>query len=424
MLLVVAMVAWLLLTTTWLSWSSQFRASGDSQSYIRMARAAPGLPSSSIGSAYTDRFVPHYAVGLTSRALGVQVEVVYCAFSGVVLLGVVLVARAILLRLVAPRWPVSLGLAVLLLNPYFFRTYLPFPALYADPLFVLGLAVAILGLVDRRLVILGLGVVIAVLARQTALLAVPPLAIWVWCDRTWDLTRRTRVVTALGLVVVPWLGHRAIRQVTAPFTAQFEPRIPQDTVLPLVLHPSGHVSPLVIHVARTFLPLLVALALLAVGWAVGRRTRRGWSSPHALGAGVLLVVSAAIVAQPLLISPDFPGLATNEQRLSALAVLTLALAVALFSSEPLRATRVRGGTMLDRAGVALFLVSMLISSLRAESTVIGPASKAAVIAVQLVCALIAAGSLWCMSRSGQRPAVSPATGSLPPRRGTRWRSRR
>jgi hypothetical protein len=395
----VGIVAFFALTTRWLGWQAGIAATGgqDVHQYELMSRPAPGLPTSPVGSAYTARFFVHWSVGALADLAGVSVEVTYRVLGLVTVAGFVLVARLCLLRLGLVGRPLRLCLALAVLNPYALRYYMLVPGYLSDVVFQLGLAVALLGVLSRRSSTLLVGLVLAVLARQTIVAVAPVLAVWLLVTGRGRSGAGRRLTVAVAAVLLPVAALVLVHLVTRPFTTTFSPRFPADTVLPLVSRLPETIPVLGDHVLRILAPLLLVLSLLAALLVVHVRDRR----PPAPEICFFALVAAAVVGQPLVIGPSFPGFAGNEPRLSALGFfpLVLCLAAAFRSS----------GLVLAGWKASTLLALVAVSSLHHIYTSVGPADASGFLVLQLVASVLAV----VLVLAGSRSLSGPPDRSLP-----------
>src|SRR5207248_8831058 len=119
------------------------------------------------------------------------------------------------------------------------------------------------------------------------------------------------------------------------------------------------------HVLRVALPL-VPVAAAAGGIAAGL-ARAGLRSRLPAEVWCALLISAAIVVQPLVISPHFPGFAANEERLSALGLVPLCVALACLlraAGDPLRTA--------PAWGIGAAAAALLAGSLQYNLVAVGP----------------------------------------------------
>src|SRR4051812_10928825 len=159
-----------LATQAWPSWSTGVRErfAGDVVAYEQIARAAPGLPSGPVSQQYAERFPVHWAVGMIADLTGVELHTVYRVI-GLTLLAALVVAMALVLRrLEVGRSTRIVLIGLVVVSAYPVRLLLAAPGMLADTLFLVGLAVALWGLVAERDDVLVAGLLVAVLGRQTA----------------------------------------------------------------------------------------------------------------------------------------------------------------------------------------------------------------------------------------------------------------
>ena len=324
---VVSMLAFLAATNHWYRWGAGIAATQalDTQTYARIAAAAPGFPHTDIGSAFTERFAFPWVLGAAGDLFGGGPHVPFRIMFALFVIGTLVAMIDVCRRLGLAASASLLCIGLFALNPYVFRgdAIAPGPV---DEAFVLGIAILIWGLVAVRFAGVMAGAIVAILGRQSALVAVPAATVWLYVGSGWRamLPRRRvlQMALAVGTVLVIYV---AVKASITSFTYSFAPSIPSDTVIPLVGHP-GTASAFATHLARIAAPLVLwagALIGALVGlWRAGGRFR----PPAEFWCAVL--IGASIIAQPLIISPHFPGFEANEQRLSALGLLPLCVALA------------------------------------------------------------------------------------------------
>jgi hypothetical protein len=377
---VLAMLAFLAATNRWYGWEEGIRAleALDVETYATIASAAPGFPKAEIGSAFTERFAVPWVLGSAGELVGVDPRLPFRAMFAlfvVVTLGL-MVDICGRLGLGAPSTLLCVGLFAL--NPYVFRAGAIAPG-PVDEAFVTGTAILVWGLVAVRFGGVLTGAAVSILGRQTALLAVPAAAVWLYAGSGWRAQpRRRRLLAAAAPVAAVLVLYGLIKLTIPSFTYTFAPAIPGDTMIPVIGNP-GSASSAATHLARVAAPLAlwagaIAGVLGGLAWA-GERLRPPVEFWCALGIG------ASIVVQPLVISPHFPGFEANEQRLAALGLfpLCVALAYLLRDASP-RATP----AWALGAGAA----AMLAASLHERFTVVGPQSDGQFAALELLAAAV------------------------------------
>jgi hypothetical protein len=386
---VAVILAFVLLTNTW-----GHELELDVQTYKTITDAAPGFPDTDLGSAFTERFVSPWLAGTLAEVLPgdgldwLWIIVVACAITTLAL--VLAICTRLRLGLVATL----LCFALVALNPYALRLILAQPG-PVDPVFVTGITIVLWALVAQRLAWVVGGALIALFGRQTALLAVPAAMPWLYAGEGWrERPRRQRVLAIAGIVAMLAVVYAAQKLITSSFTYEFAPSIPGNTILPVLGDP-GTLSQLAGQTARVAAPLAVVTACLA-GVLIGM-ARSGAPLRLPVEFWTSLLVAAAIVAQPFLISPNFEGFEGNVARLSALGVvpLTVALAYALRAADE----RLEYASGWAIAGGA---VALLVGSLNDRGVIVGPDTNAQFVVLELIAAAVLAVLLAAQVRGGAR----------------------
>lgn len=405
MLIAGLFIAFLLLTNYWTGLPSHTHPWGtDVISYQEMAAAAPGLPHIAIGSAYTQRFVPHYLVGLFAWATAVGIHPAYRIIWALCFAGLIGAFVRVLLALRLSTVVFAISFALFVLDPYSLRESILTPGAVQDLSFVLGLGLLMWGLLDSSFALVLVGSVVAILSRQTELLVAPVAAYWVlrglgWREQATGQRRRR----AAAVILLTALLYIAIDLVTSSFTKRFEPSFPHDTILPLLVPSHAHLSTLASHLGRCAIPLIMpAAVILATLLATRLRGARVWRLPFEFYAS--LAIGLAVIVQPIGVSPSFPGFAHNEQRLDGIGLLPIAIAAAIALREGQR----RGTLDLSPTRVWIVLAALLVGSLHHIFTRIGPPNLTAFVALEILAAAVVFLALVAPARSG--PTSAPARG--------------
>jgi len=381
------MLLFLAATNHWYGWDQGIRATNalDTQTYESIAAAAPGFPHIDIGSAFTERFAVPWVLGSAGELFGVGPHTPFRVMFALFVLVTLAVMVDICRRLGLGAAATLLCVGLFALNPYVFRgdAIAPGPV---DEAFVTGVAIVLWGLVAVRYAGVLAGSVVAVLGRQSALLAVPAAGVWLWVGDGWR-TRPTRERTLRAILptVVVLVVYGAIKLSITSFTYSFAPSIPQDTVVPVIGHP-GSASALATHLARIAVPLVLwcgavagVLAGLVIAGARIRPPVEFWCA---------LLIAGSIIVQPLVISPHFPGFEANEQRLTALGLFPLCVGLAYLLRDA--ATSLRDAPPW---AVLIGALALLAASLHDKFTVVGPHSNGQFVALELLAAAVLGASL-------------------------------
>jgi hypothetical protein len=380
----------------------------DAVSYQRIAAAAPDFISGHIASAFSERFVPHYLVGLLSDASGLSLHASYRIAALLCIAATLLVAERSFVALKGPWWAYAVGLTAFALAPYSIRPTILQPGAYQDLVFVLGTGVAILGLLRVRFAIVLAGLLIALAGRQSALLFGVAAACWILFDPKWRvISLRGRLLRAVTGVAALGVAYAVIKMVVKPISFHFAPDSLRDTI---IFGPPG-LHQVLAHLARCADPILIpGTALVTVLILLALAGTRLRDLPLTLWLSLLL--SAAIVIQPVVITPNFPGFSSNEQRLAALGLLPLCVALAIALIEADRRRVIVPSPALLGGGLAL----LVLTSLHHVYTVIGPDNIKQFAALQIAGALLfAAGLVYASRTTPARVAkLSPPAERAPP----------
>lgn len=405
-----AMLVFIGVTTKWVSWTASVTTykSSDDVNYRLMAQAAPGLLHGRIiPEWHAERFAVAWVVGESAKLLGYGVVTSFRVWIIIVILATCLVLADILVRIRLSLQAAIVCMGVFILNAYSLRPYLLAPGSVDDLALVLGITIAVRGLVVRSPVSLLGGLLLATVSRQTAL---PPAAVGalaVALDPAWrERLGRWRVPFAVATIVLPLAVYAVIRVVSHPFAGP-----PPSLDAMTLLGASLSVGSLFQHFARCINVQLSVIALLLAVWWVGRAV------PGAIGSGqpsstpgvraaiyACLGFGLAIIAQPVLMNPVWATY--NENRLSVMGLLPLVVVLALMLGELERA---RAQALSVRtAGAAVGLLAL--GSFHHIYTVIGTANRGETLVLE---AIVAAALLVIVTRSfgpvpGRRPSLGPA----------------
>jgi hypothetical protein len=327
-----------LATQAWPSWSTGIREqfAGDVVSYEQIARAAPGLPAGPLPQQHAERFPIHWAIGTVADLTRAGLHGAYRTVSVGLLLAIVAAVAFTLRRLELDLRTRFVLTGLIVASAYPVRYLLAAPGMAADALFLLGLATALWALVADEDGVLVAGLLVAALGRQTAV----PLAV----VAALVLLARRRYRVAVAAALLPTLLYVVLRLVAERFSNGGA--LGSSSSIGSAI---GHPLELASHLGRTALVLAVPAAVAAGAWL---RTR-------VLPASAPLALAAAVVVQPLVLSPDV--VAKNEPRLTGLALPALAIALA----PPVRAA------MLGAAETGGLCVAILLSSFHARYSDVG-----------------------------------------------------
>ena len=400
--LVAGLLAFAAITNRWLGWDGGFAyvQANDERAYLTIADAFPGLPDQAVADQHAQRWTVHWLIGALADLFGTSPETVYSWVAVLLAIAVGFALAAVLIQLGVSLATAVLALGVVLLSPYAFRFYAFAPGYLADFVLELGLLVALLGMVRRSLAIVLVGVILGTLGRQTMLVVVPVLSIWIVMAEGWRGDSRRRTWSAAAVVLIaPVVVYMVVKGVAADFSREGFP-LSRLTILDTLMDLPGSASDLVNHVGHTAIALIVVTAMLVATLTsieLRRLPAEFWGS---------LAIGLVIVAQVLVLNPDpifYDYSSTNEPRLAAMALpaLAVALAVGRAGVEQLSAAARDNAPALAVTGLAL----LAIASLHQKFTVPSTGSAAMTFALQVAVGLVLATTIYVGDRrlAGSRP---------------------
>lgn len=296
---------------------------GDAYAYFTLAQSAPALPQEDLLFHHAQRIALPYLLGAIHSVVPVPLHRLFQISVVLIEVALLLILAAMLKALSVRHRQAVLVLAILALNPWAFRPYLTFPEMINDLGFMLGLAIMLHGLLARHSAAVLLGQLVASLCRQTGLLLVPLVVVWMWRDRkNWGripASRRLALCLATGILAA------GVYAATAALAARFAST--NENAEHLVGMWSWLTTQFDAFVLAAFLvramisPLILLACFLAIA---GRRKNTGTGSEF---LPILLFGSMCTWAQPLLAGPAITG--GNAPRLVTIGLLPICVALAI-----------------------------------------------------------------------------------------------
>lgn len=221
----------LLLTNRWLSYQEgiDILKAADTNSYMTIAKAAPGLPvlanEALLPTNHSARFLVPYLAGTIANGTGISHESMFLIATLLFCAVVVWAVHQILLELSVSETQYTLSMALLIFNPYMFRYYFAVPAMVNDIVFVAGFAIVLLGLVKGLerggFVLVLVGSIISIAGRQNALVFMPALAAWMIWGEKWRSEGVLRSLARFAVVAVSAIAvYVLIGRIIASFSVR------------------------------------------------------------------------------------------------------------------------------------------------------------------------------------------------------------
>ena len=341
-----------LLTNRWLSYQDgiEILKAADTHSYMTIAKAAPALPQlppdALLPTNHSARLLAPYLVGTAAKYTGASVEAMFLVLTLVCFFVVVWSLHRALERVGVSDEHYVLVMATLICNPYMFRYYLAVPAMVNDIVFVAGLSLTLLGLVKGSFSATIVGVLVAVVGRQNALVFLPAAASWILFGTAWAARPFARRLAHSAVLVGVTVGvYAGISLIIAPFSVRgMEGDALTGLVRWVVTDGSGKLGQFVEYCLRSAICLFFPIAmLLGAAFGAGRGGQMNAVSsaigfframPREFWLAVLFV--AALFGFAFLGGPELFMSGVTRYVSHALPAAALALALALRYSGALQ----------------------------------------------------------------------------------------
>lgn len=379
-----ALTLFVLLTNIRPGWNEGMRVLSipDVRSYQTIAESAPSLPTLKMPYHHAQRFFGPYIAGVLSKTAGISPETAFHIITGFCIFSILLAIHRCLVLLELSSTAYALCISLLLLNPFLLRLYMIVPGMLPDMIFVAGLSLALYGLIGKRFYLIFIGAVIAVLGRQTALLLIPGLMVWLYAGSGWATNSLKRKLSHASAVTISVI---ALYFMAGLIASGFSGRsINIDHMTGLFRSFGDHditVLGVLGYMSFIILPLLHPLAVITgISLASTGQNKPILKMSFDFWAG--LILAAGIVLQPLLAGPGSSF--SQGARLSAFAVVPLIVSLSCL----LRESVVSREKKRDKKLWLWLLTSLLmVGSLHYKYTIIGPANLAQFVFIQAAVAV-------------------------------------
>ena len=296
----------------------------DVYSYLHISQSAPGLPAERIAYHFSQRWIPHYLVGIVSVLFSVDLGMVYTLAAFFVTFAIAWVSFGVLRRSTPHAGFACLLFLIVSLSAFSYRLIIFVPGLLIDLVCVLGLAITLSGLIDRKIGWILFGMVVATLGKQLSLLLLPGVLLYTLAVFGRAQGKRAALVKCFWIGAVT-IGTYALLIATSAHFAY--PNSITRTVLfalfPWLVSAQFSVPRLAEHVSRVLVPLLPFIGMLALAcWRriTAREMMRRLVVPENV-ALILMVLGP--MAYAFLPGPQVQM--GNQSRYVALSMLPMAL---------------------------------------------------------------------------------------------------
>jgi hypothetical protein len=302
-------------------------AGWDSHAYIEIAQAAPHLPSADLRIAFhhAQRAAIPYLIGLCSLLTHLSVQACFRGVLILLILAIVSQFTSLLSELSLPRNAKNILLLFFVFTPYTFRYYIAIPYMLTDLSFQLGLVIVVLGLFKQRPWFILLGFLWASLSRQTALLVIPLVLVWVylvWPEAKPLGSKQRKALFSIAIVTIGILVYKASGALAALYA---QPDINAHHLAGLLDWATTSFDPrlMAIFLARVLVPFVIPVCFI-LGLLFGC-SPKNQAGPEKKKIFLLLGGAMLVCSQPILGGPMITG--NSQTRLGTLAIVPFLMVI-------------------------------------------------------------------------------------------------
>jgi len=383
-------------TNKWLSWGVGYKylTAEDVNLYVAMAEKAPCVEYVGIRFHIAQRFFVNSIVGNLSNLAGVGIPEVFFLLTFLCSLTLLWCMHKLLLLFDLSLQNYCLGMSLFIFNPYIFRYHVLVPGLLHELVFLIGVFIIITGLIEVRLFKIAIGCVLSVLARQTTVLMLPGLILWVLFGSKWkskDLLMRCFAAFLSGLsIIITYI----ITSYVASLSLSRSENLNHMIGIIEWIQENGFNIPIIAELTlRSFMAHLLILSFMVAATINVKRYSISMKLPFEFWA--LMLMMLAVVSQPILAGPFHTGYPKgNGTRLGMMGIIPTFTALFVFIKS-IKCWPER----FDWKELFVFGFGILLGSIHHMYTSFGPASaKGFLIIYFSACLLVVAGVFLVFSR--------------------------
>jgi hypothetical protein len=297
----------------------------DVNSYTAIAKAFPHLPKSVAMFHHAQRLFFPYIIGMISYVSGMSLYTSFMVFTIIFLLASLYVIDGILrfYNVSEPLYAVCMALVIF--NPYVIRQYLLAPGMITDLMFFFGTAVIISGLIRKSIFMLVSGSIVAILARQTALVFIPGFFVWIFISGNFsDRSLKNKIFnfTVISVIII------LLYKITDVFASKFGglninlqhifSTIPYLKYAFAQLHGSAFFYFFINIILRESISLIISIAVLVLAIALC------WKDGKLLKQLSLMILFALLI----MLQPVMNANPESATRLVSFAIIAIVSAIA------------------------------------------------------------------------------------------------
>jgi len=239
----------------------------DVYSYLHISESAPGLPAERIAYHFAQRWIPHYLVGIVSVLCSVELDMMYALAALFLTFAIAWISFGVLRRGARDAGLTCLLFLIVSLSSFSYRLVIFVPGLLIDLVCVLGLAITLSGLIDRKIGWILVGMVVATLGKQLALLLLPGVLLYTLAVFGRAQGKRAAFVKCFWIGAVTIGTYSLLIATSAHFAYPNSiTRAVLFALFPWLVSPQFSVAQFAEHVLRVLVPLLPFIGMLMLAW--------------------------------------------------------------------------------------------------------------------------------------------------------------
>jgi hypothetical protein len=398
-------LCFLIVTNKWLSWDDGIikLSANDAYAYAKIAELSPSLLNlEALSFHHTQRFIVPYLLGIISKFTTIPYQYLFAIVVFLCCTLVIICADRIFTKLQLRSFSYKLCMSLLILNPYVFRYYWIVPAILPDTIFTTGLAISLKGLVDKKFLIVVVGVLIAAIGRQTALVLIPGIIFWLFFAKGWsELSLIRKLSYSVILISIIFGIYLFTGKIASTFASPSENEKMILGFFTWLQSDRFTISNLAEFLMRLFIPFTLLTGTITGFYvAISTSKRKGQSSILPTEFWACILINICISLQPFLGGPDITG--QNASRLTTLGFFPLLVALAFLMNNALSFDgQAESQPQLIRMPFWEITIafSLFLASFHHLYTIFGPPNSLIFSVIQVFCGVVIGYSVFRIFRT-------------------------
>ena len=360
-----------ILTNRWTGWEEgkKYFYGEDVQQYIAMAQVAPNFYHDEIRFHIAQRFFPSFCVGILSKVAQIEISTSFTLLSICCALLIIYCMHQIFIFMDLSPNNYALCMSLVVLNPYLFRFHANVHGSLQGLMFILGTTVTILGLLKGRLAIVILAIIFSTLSRQTTLLMLPGIIVWMFAGSKWKEKRiGVRLGNICSVILAIFITFILTSQVASLSISESRNWEHLYGIIVWIKEQGFNLRIFLELCMRCVMPHLLPLTMIFSIFIFNINNQNLTTYPVEVWATIL--ISLAIISQPILAGPILTGLQNGSgTRLGMMGLVSTFTALGLVMQNT-----IKWPVMVNLRANCLFFMAIVLGSMHHTFGSVGPNS--------------------------------------------------